>query len=1666
MKSFLFFSIFIFFITSVFAQVNSFVNSSFENYNNCVATMSPAHSQFGNVVFGWENAFASNISTADFFTNGDACSFVGFNSLTNTVSLASSSASKGCSWAGIYLNYFETSSINTKYREYIAQNVSLINGTTYTVELDLARSNHPSSNTLEVDLAIYGYNGLIPAGQVDYCLINSNGTAATLLGTVNRSSIGTAFNTFTTTFTPSQNFDYLVIGGASCGTEASAIGYVFIDNVKLTANNNSIVNPVIESCSNGGFCGLHCLKQSFDLVGNTPQVGITSTWSQSINNPEQITFTTPNLPTTNIVETGSFVTGTYEFYYTFSNGTTTVTDTAKIDIFEYSIVNSFTAGQDINICNGSPDSTGQKRGVQISGALPNGVEMANYNATGWWSMIRNNGSEWTFPNGCNPGDGVDEGDVFTLNYLNMNCNSIIPYSTNSNDPSFFFRNAQDTVQFIWHIESTDDCGTTILLVDTLEVFYNDIDFSSTTTLFPYTSVCQGLTMVVTQDGNNSNVLPLQNSSNLNFLWSYTPQNGGLSIIDNTVSDSVQIVGVTVGDYVVRVRVFDASTGCSWYDIVDVSVSECSVYAGPDLAVGCDSSQLTNDATDANYLSVSRNVKRRVYMNAEPSDVTIQDNGMGSWWSMIRTDGTEWVFPNLCVPTDGYDEGDVFSINSTTACGNPTYGFPSASTALFNFRNAIDSVTFIWHIVMYDSISGISDTLVDTVEVVMQDVDFAYSSYANPEIPWRTTCEDTLLIHQHISPNFRPLENRDNLVFKWTLVKPNGSDFVPDITPDAHIIDNTLSDSILLVTSAGRRFRVLLEVTDTTSGCSWLDYVVVKRIMPIGIDAGVDSFACVSLTGDYIYEASADIWYEGVNSDPITKMSTWWSTERDDGTEWVFPNNCVPYDGINEGNVYVLNPANSNCNDVPNTLESNAMDCVFGIAFPGTRKLIWNALDNCTGEVLKDTILIGFGVLDQANAGLDKSVTCNVVSLEGNLSSLSSANSGYYFWEQITGPDSVSILSANANVGYFSTNNITAGVYSFQYTLGLAPCQTVDTVVITVIPTPPSSVEMTSNYDENTNYCQTDTLSFFATGGQQYAFLVDGAIVQPFSPIGTFSYANFTGLNEVTVLSNTGINNCIETLDSAHVITVQFLSPPNITAFPNYVCKGDQVSFSFPSNPDGSYSWQGPNGIMNVDTIFDVNYVTEDIQGNYLVSYSENNCFSDTSSFYLSVSKPYNANNFLYACLNDSVYYQGTYYSQTINFTDSLQTNMGCDSIINTNIVIGDTINKTVKICEGDSLFLSGSYQSTNGVFIDTYSISANCDSIIKTVLIVDPSYLIEIDSSVCFGDSIYFANSYIKTTGIYHDSLTSSLGCDSIIELNFNVEPLNKTNLRATICVGDSLFVFSQYENQAGLFTEIYTASNGCDSVVDFVLVVQNEQLITQEQNICEGDSIFLSNSHQFTNGVYYDTLASIYGCDSIIESVLSVRSNYFFYDTLSACGNYYWSVNNVSYNNSGSYTETYTTEFGCDSILNLQLEIIPIESSVLELPFFCDSAFIKKSWYYTSQIVTDTLLAKSGCDSLVYISLDIRDCSTTSNFSDLYIPNVFTPNDDGTNDAFIITSFGKIIEEGASLQIYNRWGLKLFESNALIKWSGGKHSDGTYYYIFKYKGENFTGHINLIRDF
>jgi len=89
----------------------------------------------------------------------------------------------------------------------------------------------------------------------------------------------------------------------------------------------------------------------------------------------------------------------------------------------------------------------------------------------------------------------------------------------------------------------------------------------------------------------------------------------------------------------------------------------------------------------------------------------------------------------------------------------------------------------------------------------------------------------------------------------------------------------------------------------------------------------------------------------------------------------------------------------------------------------------------------------------------------------------------------------------------------------------------------------------------------------------------------------------------------------------------------------------------------------------------------------------------------------------------------------------------------------------------------------------------------------------------------------------------------------------------------------------------------------------------------------------------------------------------------------------------------------------------------------------------------------------------------------DLFIPTLFTPNGDGSNDVFEIRGLELFAEN--SLVIVNRWGNEVYRSNNYQNnWNGEGLNEGTYFYLLKVRetigGEEFTytGWTTLIRAF
>ncbi|MBK8403222.1 MAG: gliding motility-associated C-terminal domain-containing protein [Saprospiraceae bacterium] len=113
-------------------------------------------------------------------------------------------------------------------------------------------------------------------------------------------------------------------------------------------------------------------------------------------------------------------------------------------------------------------------------------------------------------------------------------------------------------------------------------------------------------------------------------------------------------------------------------------------------------------------------------------------------------------------------------------------------------------------------------------------------------------------------------------------------------------------------------------------------------------------------------------------------------------------------------------------------------------------------------------------------------------------------------------------------------------------------------------------------------------------------------------------------------------------------------------------------------------------------------------------------------------------------------------------------------------------------------------------------------------------------------------------------------------------------------------------------------------------------------------------------------------------------------------------------------------------------------------------------------------IIDQNGC--LTLDSIIIRIIKSTNN--DIYLPTIFSPNDDNINDIWI-PIVGSSDIDIYQISIYDRWGAMVFSTTTLAGWNGKIGSQpaipGVYAYFISWQDgqgvrHNTRGDITLVR--
>ena len=217
-------------------------------------------------------------------------------------------------------------------------------------------------------------------------------------------------------------------------------------------------------------------------------------------------------------------------------------------------------------------------------------------------------------------------------------------------------------------------------------------------------------------------------------------------------------------------------------------------------------------------------------------------------------------------------------------------------------------------------------------------------------------------------------------------------------------------------------------------------------------------------------------------------------------------------------------------------------------------------------------------------------------------------------------------------------------------------------------------------------------------------------------------------------------------------------------------------------------------------------------------------------------------------------------------------NMGSDTIRTTLLCMNEYTYLTETICEGESYQFGGSVYAETGVYVDYFESQYGCDSIVTLDLFVKPVDETYLSKTICQGDSVMIGNSAFKTEGNYSVTLPDQYGCDSIVTLDLFINPVDETYLSETICQGDSVVIGSLVFKTAGNYSATLPNRYGCDSIVTLDLFVNPVDETYLSETIYQGDSVVIGSSVFKTAGNYSVTLSNQFGCDSIVTLDLFVN--------------------------------------------------------------------------------------------------------------------------------------------------------------------------------------------------
>lgn len=733
---------------------------------------------------------------------------------------------------------------------------------------------------------------------------------------------------------------------------------------------------------------------------------------------------------------------------------------------------------------------------------------------------------------------------------------------------------------------------------------------------------------------------------------------------------------------------------------------------------------------------------------------------------------------------------------------------------------------------------------------------------------------------------------------------------------------------------------------------------------------------------------------------------------------------------------------------------------------------------------------------------------------GTIFNVSAAiNNGSYtgfFWTGGNG----TFGTPSALVSTYQSNSTYTGVDEFYFAV-ITNCN--DTVYDTLQITLNTGVNVLINASGPTTFCQGDSVILTASGAAPYVWST-GATTASITVLntGTYTVTGTSSCGTVTASQSVTVNStAVTTIIPSGPTTFCVGGNVDLTASgaTTYLWSTGATTATITVTTAGTYTVTGTSscGVAVANQTIVINPLPTAV-----ITASGSTTFCQGGNVTLTAS---GGNSYLWSTgVTTAAITPSTSSIYTVTVTNSCGSSTTTQQIIVLPLPTAFiTVNGGTTICQGQSTTLIASGLNGNGTF--QWSTGITADSIVvnaagiytvtnsnscgnatyqQTITVTPlPSATITPNgpTTFCQGQSVVL-NAPVGYTYLWSDGSTSSSltatstnaytvtvsnNCGtSTATQSVTVNPLPQVSTTVSgpmvLCAADSAIITAIGNNNFVWSTGATTASITVHNVGTYTVSVTNS---------C-GTS---TSSQTFTTGLL--PVVSITGTDGVIcnpgvEHLEAIGTGTFLWST-GATGA------TINVNATGIYTVTATNNCGStiDSVIITQSNpIADFTPSVTTGPAPLTVTFINQSqnallynWTFgngsTSALDTpEYTFINEGIYTVVLTAEDSYGCVDTHSDTiyilnaGLYVPNVFTPNNDDRNEEFNISGTGISGVEGS---IINRWGDTIASWNSLtegwkgINYDGDKAPEGVYYYLIKVSFSNNTtkklyGTVTLLR--